>query len=117
MVKVVMTLKRDDTSKDWVIPNKETIDKGIFSKEEIDVVVNTRNAYSYLPGYVTSSTDFVDDYTYTFTIEFDTQEAAKSAYNAIKNPPTNSLIYIRQQLMNLKRNRLGLNYEFNVELK
>ena len=72
MAKVLMTWTRDDTSKDWVIPNKETIDKGIFSKEEIDVIVNTRNAYSYLPGYVTSSTDFIDDYSYTFTLEFDT---------------------------------------------
>ncbi len=112
-----MTWTRDDTSKDWVIPNKETIDKGIFSKEEIDVIVNTRNAYSYLPGYVTSSTDFIDDYSYTFTLEFDTQEAAASAYDIIKNPAINSLIYIRQQFMKLKRNKLGLNYDFYVELK
>ena len=116
MAKVIMSWTRDDISKDWLIPNRQTIDTGVFTKEEADILFQTKDVYASLPGYVTSALEFLNDYTYTFTIEFDTQQAAESAYDTIKNPVVNSPFYLRQQLMNLKRNQLGLNYTFAIEL-
>jgi hypothetical protein len=53
---------------------------------------------------------------YTFTIEFDTQQSAKNAYDILSNPPVDSAFYIRRQIVDLKRKQLGFNYTFTIEL-
>lgn len=117
MSKVVMTWTRDDASKDWVMANRETIQKGgIFSTLEMSVLLETRDAVVTLPGYVSSTYVFPDEFTCVFNIEFDTPQAAESAYAVLSNPPTDSLFYKRQLLMSLKRQQLGLNYQYKIEL-
>ena len=116
MAKVVMTWKRDDSSKYWVLPNTKTISKGVFSLEESNYLLETKDIYESLPGYVASSVVFLDEYTYTFSIEFDTQQSAQSAYDILSDPPVDSAFYIRRQIVDLKRKQLGFNYTFTIEL-
>jgi hypothetical protein len=116
MPKVVITWTRDDASKDWLLSDRKTIEKGFFTPEEASILAASKDAHSTLPGYVTSSVNFLDDYNYNFTIEFDTQQSAENAYNLLANPPVDSIFYLLKNLMIRKREQLGLNYEHKIEL-
>ena len=119
MAKVVISLTRDDISKKWFIPGKPPLGaiSSVFTSEETDTLKETKNVYTSLPGYVSSYLTFVDDYKYTFTIEFDTQQNAESAFNILNNPLPNSPFFIIQDLINKKRQELNLNYIQTITLE
>lgn len=116
MAQVVMTWTRDDTTKDWVVATPENIRDGIFTPTEINILTETREVYTSIPGFISVVNETPDANTFVARLEFDTLENAQSAYNLFLNPPVNSLFYIRRQLMLLKRGEMGVDYQFNVEV-
>lgn len=117
MAQVVMTWTREDTSKQWILINRQSIDTGIFTPEEAEYFYLTRNFYSSLPGYVSLNSSYVNDNTFKVTIEFDTIENAQSALALLQNPPEGSVFQIRKKIIADKLTQNNMEqYGFTVEL-
>lgn len=116
MAQVVIKWTRKDTTKDWVMATPENIRNGMFSQAEIGILTQTREVYTSLPGFMSVTNETPDANTFVTRLQFDTLEDAQSANDLFLNPPVNSSFYLRRQLMLLKRNQMGVNYQFNLEV-
>lgn len=117
MAQVIMTWTREDTSKQWILINRESIDTGIFTPQEAEYFYLTRNFYSSLPGYVSLTSSYVDNKTFKVIIEFDTVENAQSAFNLLQNPAEGSVFQIRKKIISDKLAENNMEqYGFTLEL-
>lgn len=117
MAQVVMTWTRQDTSNQWILINRESIDRGVFTPQEAEYLYLTRNFYSSLPGYVSLSSNYVDDNTFRVIIEFDTLENAQSAFNLLQNPAEGSVFQIRKKIISDKLTQNNIEqYGFTINL-
>ncbi len=114
MAQLIITYIRDDTTKPWIIVTPETTHSDLYTAEELNVLIATKQAVLDIPGYISPTHTFPNDNTYVITIEFDTLQHAQDAINAISNPTPNSLLELRKLLLTQKRNTLGITYDINM---
>lgn len=118
MPSLVITIKRDDTTKEWFIPSVDNFDK-YFSQEEIDnILMPYYNTIHSLPGLLSVTPIQVDDYTRTVTYELDTKENLQGLLNFLHRPDS-QLSRDRQILVGIKRAELELppyKYESKINL-
>lgn len=112
-----MTWVRQDINKQWILINKESIDTGIFTEQEVRYFNLTKNFYNSLPGYVSLNSNYIGDDTFRLIIEFNTIENAQSAFNLLQDPSEGSIFNIRKKII---ANKLAQNnieqYQFSMEL-
>ncbi|MEN9389813.1 MAG: hypothetical protein RLY61_897 [Candidatus Parcubacteria bacterium] len=114
MAQLTMTHTRDDTTKPWVVVTQESTHSDLYTAEELNMLIATKQAVLDIPGYISATHTFPNDNTYVITIEFDTLQHAQDAINAISNPTPNSLLELRKLLLTQKRNTLGVTYDINM---
>lgn len=110
MPSVVMTITRDDTSKEWFDPKPENWSK-YFTQEEIDTVISpVHNTYMSLPGLLGNRIVDVDEKTRKVYTDYDTIENCRNA--VLERHGNNPLMQQRRELIANKRSELGVSYIF-----
>ena len=114
MANLIITLSRQDTSKEWFKITTQNIRgmelAGDITPEEATILLSYGDNIKSLPGFMSSNAEHVDDYTIRTTISFDSLEAAMVAKNAISNPQPGTSFYRRNSLLSSKHQQLGLSY-------
>lgn len=113
MAKVVLRWMREDDSKEWIVAN---VASPIFSKTEKQILHLTKDCFNFLPGFIKETVDNSHPNSYVLNIEFDTIDNAQNALAFIMNPPLESKLYIKKQLISKKRETAGVNYQFSTEV-
>lgn len=112
MAQLIMTHVRDDTSKPWIIVNYDTTHSEMFTNQELNMLIRTKDVFQSFPGYVSSAESFPNANTYVITLTFDTLQNAESARQTLMNPPANSVFDLRRQFIMQKRIEvLGKTYD------
>ena len=102
MAKIVTTVKKTDTSKEW-FKIETNLDK--FTSQELSILKETK--FSSFRGYI--STDFIEIDEYTLRIEnnFDNSDNANSAHAVLLTQDSQSPFFKRRNIIKNKMAEYG----------
>lgn len=121
MANLIITLSRQDTSKEWFKITPQTIRgmelSGDITPEEATMLYSYGEDFKSLPGFLSSNAEHVDEYTIKTTISFDSLENAMAAKIIISNPQPGTSFFHRDSIISSKQQQLGLSYARSIQLE
>jgi len=113
MAQIIITITRDDPTKEWLRVNTPELQAIYFTQTEIDEIIEPYKVLlASMPGFVQIRTKFPDENTMTLNYTFDTLEHAQTARSELSTTDPETLPGKHKKLFTDLRNKLGLNYTF-----
>jgi hypothetical protein len=111
MAKIITTLKKEKDADIWILTD-DVHAKDSFTQSEIDTVIEPYRAFvKSLQGLVSDSLNQTYfNNTLTISVEFDTYENAKNAFNILYGNVRPNLVNKYMDLVKTKMNNMNLTY-------